>query len=346
VLVVRELNLSTPLEPAITVGVALITAFFIHDLIVFPTGVRLAIGPDFSYREHLIFSWGTIRLRAGIELPIGVALVYCWLGSPALLFAAVIAYVSVWYMQQLAPQLQQLQETDELRARFFAMASHEVRTPLTSIAGFASTLRTQWDDLPESDRRRFVGIIDDQAERLARLTSNLLMLSRLEAGRLHVNPTNVAVHPAIQAAVSTAARPEDIAISCDSRLYAYADADHLRQLLDNYLTNAQRYGSAPISIDVTSDRAAGEIRVCVTDDGDGVPEAFRSQLFQAFTQADHPSGERLGAGLGLSIVQRLAEANAGRAWHEQPDEGGSRFCFALPLGASPLAASDTAPGSE
>jgi len=218
-----------------------------------------------------------------------------------------------------------LQELDRLKSDFVSVASHELRTPLTSVLGFASTLRHRWPELDEAERREFVGLIEEQGTRLARLVTDLLDLSRIEAGTTPVRPAHVGVRAAAEQAVAAVAADSPIAIRCDDALDVRVDPTHLDQMLVNYLSNALRYGAPPIEVEAVRTRGSVEIRV--RDAGDGVAPDLVPRLFEKFVEGGSTDGR--GTGLGLAIVHGLAELNGGSAWYE-PGARGATFCLRLP----------------
>jgi signal transduction histidine kinase len=227
---------------------------------------------------------------------------------------------------------EELRAADEMKSHFVAVASHELRTPLTSIMGFATTLDQFWDRLSEEQRRGQVEIIEEQARRLARLVDDLLTLSRIEAGVLETRRNRVELREAVAQAVGSFPGREgvvEVAVAPD--LCVHADPDHVQQILVNYLSNAMRYGAPPIELEARED--GRWVDVTVRDAGNGVPEAFRPRLFEAFSQASSTHGVG-GTGLGLSIVRGLAEAQGGRAWFEPNEPQGSRFVVRLPKSRS------------
>lgn len=218
-------------------------------------------------------------------------------------------------------------EADARKAEFLAMASHELRTPLTAIAGFAMTLDDRWDQLPDEQKRGFLGIIKAQSDRLVRLVNDVLTLSRLERGRLIVEAYAVPVLPIIERVIETLPVERPDVVDCDPGLTAVCDPDHLEQMLFNYLGNANRYGGRPIEV-IAAQRGA-RVLLEVRDQGSGVPSDFAPDLFKRFSQAERRM-EGAGTGLGLSIVRGLAEAQGGRAWFEPNTPTGARFFIDLP----------------
>ncbi|MCW2950412.1 MAG: two-component sensor histidine kinase [Thermoleophilia bacterium] len=227
----------------------------------------------------------------------------------------------------------ELTQLDLLKSEFVAMASHELRTPLTSITGFANTMLTRWHVLSEVEKYEFVGIIDDQSQRLSRLVEGLLTISRIESGALRTLSRSVPVGIAVvQALRELGIRA--VAIDCDDTLAVLVDPDHFQQIIVNLVSNAVAHGERPISI--TAELDAEGVSISVRDCGTGVPEPFVERLFERFAQAGAgPSrtsadSSGVGSGLGLSIVQALAEAQCGRVWYEPNKPTGSCFCVHLP----------------
>ncbi|MCW2973428.1 MAG: response regulator receiver sensor signal transduction histidine kinase [Thermoleophilia bacterium] len=227
--------------------------------------------------------------------------------------------------------VEQLTELDRLKSRFVAMASHELRTPLASITGFATTLRDRWDDIHEPDRLKFLGIIDDQGRRLARLVDNLLVLSSIESGVIAARPEELPLDRAIRLVVGDLGNLDHrVTIDVPRELTVVADRDHLEQMLVNYVTNALKYGSDPIVVEGRVDNGLASVRV--RDHGVGVPADVAPTLFEEFSRArSHSDAGIEGTGLGLSIVRGLARAGGGDAWYEPNQPTGSVFAFSLPL---------------
>ena len=223
----------------------------------------------------------------------------------------------------------ELRVADQLKSDFVSMASHELRTPLTSIVGFASTLLSYWEQTSDADKLEYLGVIDRQAQRLSRLVNDLLAMSRIESGALSTHRVRVEMANALAQAVSDmGASADGVSLRCDEGVAALADPDHLQQILVNYLSNAVKYGAAPVEVVAWSEEP-GWVVVRVRDPGQGVAPEFVDHLFDKFSQASTGSTRRAtGTGLGLSIVRGLAQANGGTAWYE-PATPGSVFCVRL-----------------
>jgi PAS domain S-box-containing protein len=224
---------------------------------------------------------------------------------------------------------EELRAADEMKSHFVAIASHELRTPLTAVLGFASTLLAHWDRIPEQERQAQVGMIDRQARVLARLVDDLLTMSRIEGGALDINPRPVVVRESVQdLLVAVGCRDDEVSLEVDDDLRVLADPGHFRQIVTNYLTNALKYGRAPIRIEAAASNRAVEVRV--RDQGEGVPKDFVPRLFERFAQAPGVAEAHRGTGLGLSIVRGLAKAQGGEAWYEPNEPRGACFGVRLP----------------
>ncbi|HYZ10405.1 MAG TPA: ATP-binding protein, partial [Actinomycetota bacterium] len=228
--------------------------------------------------------------------------------------------------EELRQANEELRQADEVKSNFVAVASHELRTPLTSVLGFASTLLTHWERIPDDERRQQVAMIESQARRLAQMAEELLTMSKLEAGALDVNAEPLDVREAVEQALdSFADHAGDIELSDERGLRAVADRHHVQHIVTNFVANALKYGRPPVRI--TARKQDEWVEILVTDQGPGVPPHFVPRLFDKFAQAQSSQG---GTGLGLSIVRGLARAQGGEAWYEPAEPHGAAFGLRLP----------------
>jgi signal transduction histidine kinase/tetratricopeptide (TPR) repeat protein len=224
----------------------------------------------------------------------------------------------------------ELRRLDELKSEFVAMVSHELRSPLTSILGYCSTMLRHWNKVDDDRKRDFVDIIERQSRRLSGLVNDLLEMSRIESGRLDTRLQPMPIRPLIEElAAEFRERLPELRVAGDVDTHVVADADHLRRVLINLLDNAIKYGEQPVSVEVTTD--SGVVEIAVRDSGPGVDPDFRSQLFLKFAQASMGvTRNATGTGLGLSIVKGLVEAMAGTVRYEPPASRGGAFVVVLP----------------
>jgi two-component system phosphate regulon sensor histidine kinase PhoR len=231
----------------------------------------------------------------------------------------------------------ELRRLERVRQDFVANVSHEFKTPLTAIQGFAETLLAGALDDPENNRR-FLEIIRNHAIRLARLTNDLLKLARIEAGKMEVEFSSVSLLELIEGCTETtllkANRKEiTLEITVPPQLPAVrGDVALLRDVLQNLLDNAIQYTPARGHISVSATAGPREAVVTVADTGIGIPLADSERIFERFYRVDAArSREAGGTGLGLSIAKHIVEAHGGKLWVESTVGQGSRFSFSLPL---------------
>jgi two-component system phosphate regulon sensor histidine kinase PhoR len=234
-------------------------------------------------------------------------------------------------------EITDLRRLERVRQDFVANVSHEFRTPLTAIQGFAETLLAGALDDP-TNRRRFVEIIREHAARLARLTEDLLKLSRIEAGQLKLDFHPVSVTQLIDSCVETAQlkavpRQLNLNIQVPQELpRVRGDANSLQEVLQNLLDNALQYTPAGGTIDVSALSSDGHVIVTVADNGIGIPQAEQERIFERFYRVDAArSREAGGTGLGLSIARHIMDAHGGKLWVESAVGEGSRFHFSIPV---------------
>jgi two-component system phosphate regulon sensor histidine kinase PhoR len=231
----------------------------------------------------------------------------------------------------------ELRRLERVRQDFVANVSHEFKTPLTAIQGFAETLLGgALED--EKNNRRFLAIIRDHAARLGRLTDDLLKLARIEAGKLEVQYQPVSVAELVEGCAATTlfkASRRNIALnlSYPPELPAIrGDAGLLREVLQNLLDNAVQYTSPGGRVDLSAATRDHEAVITVADTGIGIPLADQERIFERFYRVDAARSREVGGtGLGLSIAKHIVEAHGGRLWVESTVGAGSQFHFSIPL---------------
>jgi len=231
----------------------------------------------------------------------------------------------------------ELRRLERVRRDFVANVSHEFKTPLTAIQGFAETLLSgALEDT--ANRRRFVEIIREHARRLAALTDDLLKLSRIEAGRLELEFRPISVQALVDGCVETTrlqaeAKGIRIHIDLQERLPAVrGDGAQLAEVLQNLLDNAVQYTPAGGKIEVKARANGREVIFTVADTGIGIPESDLERIFERFYRVDSGrSREAGGTGLGLAIARHIVDAHGGRISVESAIGQGSRFHFTVPF---------------
>lgn len=231
----------------------------------------------------------------------------------------------------------ELRKLERVRRDFVANVSHEFRTPLTAIQGFAETLLAGAIDDPQN-RTRFLEIILEHSRRLARLTEDLLVLSKMDAERLELEIRRLSVSQLIESCLETAQRraaEKDLRISVNAtqRLPDIAgDRRRLAEVLQNLLDNAIQYTLPGGQIVLSAESGQDEVVLTVSDTGIGIPQADQPRIFERFYRVDVArSREAGGTGLGLAIAKHLVEVHGGRLWVESEVGQGSQFHFSVPL---------------
>ena len=207
-----------------------------------------------------------------------------------------------------------LERADDLKTQFIALAAHELRTPVTTIYGFAETIRRRGHELAPGQRAEMETQLYEQIDRLRVLVGQLLDLSRLEADAVPIQPERLFVGNRLREIVAGAvpANESDVRVDADPGLEATVDAAALERIVSNLLVNAFRYGSPPVV--VRAGAAAAGLSIVVEDSGPGVAPEFVPQLFERFARA---GSDGLGTGLGWRSPART-RAPIGASWSTGP----------------------------
>lgn len=227
-----------------------------------------------------------------------------------------------------------LERGRSLERAFLMSVSHDLRTPLTSIRGYAEAIADGAADDDES-RRRAAAIIGTEARRLERLVGDLLDLARLDAREFSLRPLPVDVAEVVGAVVEShqpAAREAGVSLawaSSGSTLPAVTDPDRLAQVVSNLVENALRYARAGVLVAAVGGQGGG-VRISVTDDGPGIDPHDLPRVFERLYTAGRQPGRRVGTGLGLAIVAQLVAAMGGSIEASPSGAGGTRFSFDIP----------------
>jgi signal transduction histidine kinase len=240
---------------------------------------------------------------------------------------------------QLELRNQEVERANRLKSEFLASMSHELRTPLHTILGFSELLGEGIEGELSPKQKRFINHIHRDAQHLLQLINEILDLSRIEAGHLHIEPRAFELDKAIDE-VLTAIRPQAIAkaieITGDTPrpLTVEGDRARVKEVLYNLLNNAVKFTPEHGSVRVGASLEDSQARIYVSDTGVGIAPAEQDSIFDAFHQVGATTrGVREGTGLGLAISRRLVEEHGGRIWVDSAAGQGSTFIFTLPISA-------------
>jgi PAS domain S-box-containing protein len=241
-------------------------------------------------------------------------------------------------VQRLAITLRSAEQRARLersRADLVSTVAHELRSPLTSVKGFTATLLAKWPRFTDDQKRVMLETVNADADRVTRLITELLDVSRIEAGRIEVHRELVSIPARVRKIISGRVAAGDAADrylidAADSLPETWLDADKVDQILANLIENAVRHGAGTVTTVVESAVVAGApgVAVAVRDQGPGIAPEVAPRVFARFWRAKR----RGGAGLGLFIVKGLVEAHGGEITVQQAPGGGAEFRFTMPAG--------------
>ena len=251
---------------------------------------------------------------------------------------ASFAAITVAKLRQLELErdlVAELQQTLDLRRQMVAGVSHELRTPLTAISGFAQTLLTHWEKLPDTDRREMVTRIRGNSKDLAALVEQLLDFAAVEAGRMKVDVAEVDIQAVGREAVADLApllAERTVVFDVKPGTTAMADRAIVRRTLNNLLTNAAKYTppDSAIAVRAYSVDFGERVRIEVADTGEGIQPADASRVFEPFWRADSTRHSQRGTGIGLALVRDYARLMGGDAGVESTPGDGATFWVTLP----------------
>lgn len=242
-----------------------------------------------------------------------------------------------WGAVVLVQDITELEKVEKLRQQVVANVSHELRTPLTIIRGCAEALENEVIESPET-RRAYLASIREEADRLNRLVTELLDLSKIQSGGMHLNRVACSIREVTELAItrlSSKAEQKNIEIRnlVPADLPdAYADVDRIVQVMVNLLANAIQFTPSGGLVEVRAEARDGLIETSVSDTGIGIPPEHLPHIWERFYKVDkaRPLGDS-GTGLGLSIVKSIVEAHGGSVGVESQEGVGSTFTFTLPI---------------
>jgi len=243
--------------------------------------------------------------------------------------------------EELQRQSGERDQLDRMKDEFVLTTSHELRSPLTAVQGFAELLMLEREKLTPKQAET-VEVILDNSRHLVRLLNDLLDLARSNAGRLTIKPILVEPSQLVEEAVRTMrgqieGKRQTLSEEIEHDLPCVnADADRIRQVLVNLLTNANEYCPEGAGIGVEARRVNGEVEIAVMDDGPGIQTEQLDHIFERFTRGEAGLTQRVGGtGLGLAISKSLVELHGGSIWVESRPGDGATFRMRLPAAAAP-----------
>lgn len=278
-----------------------------------------------------------VRTKAGRELWLGICCSF--LRSPSVPRGPITGVVAV------ARDVTRRKRIDLAKSEVISAVAHELRSPLTSVKGFTSTLLHRWDRFDDATKKHLLVTIESDADRVTRLIGELLDVSRIEAGRLELRryPIDVVeIVDKVKGRLTPIADKHSLSSSFpDAFPMVYGDPDKLEQVLTNLVENAIKHTEQG-EITVTGSADATSVAIRVADHGEGIPKEHRLAVFGKFFR--RRAGSPSGTGLGLFISKGLVEAHNGRIWVEERPGGGAVFAFTLPRAEAETAAG--APASQ
>jgi signal transduction histidine kinase len=237
---------------------------------------------------------------------------------------------------ELAGLYRQLELASEHKSQFLANMSHELRTPLNAIIGFSEVLHEQMFGELNERQLAYVDDVREAGKHLLSLINDVLDLAKIEAGRMELDLSQVAIPEVLRAAVSIhseratrggielsmSTEPDEITITADER--------RVRQVVFNLLSNAVKFTPTEGRVDISAHAENGQVEVAVADTGPGIAADALEAIFEEFEQTD--AGKQAeGTGLGLPLSRKLIELHGGRLWAESEPGKGSTFRFTLPI---------------
>lgn len=236
----------------------------------------------------------------------------------------------------VAQDITEVRHLERVRRDFVANVSHELRTPISVIRANAETLLDGALDEPKI-ARKFVEATHRHSDRLGRIVTDLLDISRIEAGRYSLSPTNLNVGDVVDQVldlVESNAKEKgiELSVTIEPELDMYADRKAMEHILINLVSNAFKYTPENGTVEVTAHAPTpNRVRIEVLDDGPGIDPAHRERIFERFFRVDSGRSRDMGGtGLGLSIVKNLVEAQRGEVGVDPRSPTGSIFWFTLP----------------
>ncbi len=250
----------------------------------------------------------------------------------------------------LAHDITEFKKLDAMKSHIISVVSHELKTPLTSIRGFASLLLAERFGALSPKQRHYLTIVEDQAENLTELINSLLDLSKIESGMLKLQKEPIDVRELIYSCLAqfndlAGDKHVDISVNVTEHLpELFGDRRYISQIICNLVGNALKFSDKPGSIRIAAKRRGEFCLLSVADQGLGISPSDLKRIFDKFYQADSSSSRlKSGSGLGLTITREFVRAHGGDIWVKSKEGTGSTFYLTLPLVSGPREASENHP---
>ena len=290
-----------------------------------PIGVRAVLSAPLEWGDELL---GVVTFDS--------AEVRDWTPSDRALIEAAAREVSIainharLYEEAIRTN-ERLRELDEMRSDFISMVSHELRSPMTVVAGIADILAKRRQKLSEERQTELISTLGREARRLTRLVSEVLDLESIDQGRMELHVGQVDVSTLGTEAIADAGEAHRTKLVVEpGNMMISGDYDKLKQVLLNLISNAAKFSgeNKPITVAITP-RKDG-VMVAVKDEGPGIPDEYQSRLFQRFSRVQSTGARKPGSGLGLYLARIIIEGHGGEIWCESTLGEGATFTFRIP----------------
>ena len=231
---------------------------------------------------------------------------------------------------------EEIEHASKFKDQFLSTMSHELRTPLNAVLGFSDLLADERYGPLNDRQRRYVGHIHTGGKHLLTLISDILDLSKIEAGRMELNREDMTVAPAFAEVISALSplaenKSQALLQQVETGLQVHADATRLKQVLTNLVGNAIKFTPEGGHIELAARRVDNQVRIEVRDNGPGIPPEQQQRIFEAFFRLTEKGSATEGTGLGLAITARLVELHGSKLAIESRSGEGACFYFCLPL---------------
>ncbi len=266
---------------------------------------------------------GDLERSGGYPLPIGIT--YAPLVDLEGRLVNIVATVR---------DITRFREAEELKSIFISVISHELKTPVALIKGYVSTLRREDASWERKIVQDSLQVIEEEADRLTGLIENLLDASRLQAGALAINRSDIALDALVERIVQRFRTQTDrhtIHVDFPKNFpIVMADEDRISQVITNLLSNAIKYSPDGGEIRISGQVHPQYLVICVSDKGPGIAPDDIPHIFDRFYRSSEAAKKTKGAGLGLYLARAVVEAHEGRIWVDPKPGDGARICFSLP----------------